>query len=279
MVPFNPQSKTQNPKSAKLIAMCGKGGTGKTALTALLTKHILRRGDRKLLVIDADPAMSLPSALGVEVTKTVSQIRERLIREARSAGKGEKQQMARSLDYMLLEALIETDSFSMLVMGRPDSLGCYCPVNDLLRDGIETIAENFKTVLIDGEAGIEQISRQVIRSVDMPVIVSDLSARGLQTASAIKRLVESHKIIKYKKLGLVINRVRGNGHGDWSNSGESDFLEHARQAGLELLGWIPEDENIARFDMQARPLLELADDSPAFVAVGGIFSRLGIDSM
>jgi CO dehydrogenase maturation factor len=255
-----------DPKlSNRLIAVCGKGGTGKTVLTTLLAKRVLQQGERKLLVIDADPAMSLPSTFGLEATKTVSQVREKLIREARSAGKAEKQRIAYSLDYMLLEALIETETFSMLVMGRPDSLGCYCPVNELLRDGIETLAANFGAVLIDCEAGIEQISRQVIRSVDTPVIVSDVSARGMQTASVIKKVIESHKFANCRKLGLVINRVRGNEH---------DFPEFARRTGLELLGWIPEDENIARFDMEARPLLHLPNDSPAFVAAGHILSRL-----
>jgi CO dehydrogenase maturation factor len=250
----------------RLIAVCGKGGTGKTVLTALLAKHILQQGERRLLVIDADPAMSLPATLGIEAKKTVSQIREKLVREARSASKTEKQHIARSLDYMLLEALIETETFSMLVMGRPDSPGCYCPVNDLLRDGIETLAKNFIVILIDGEAGFEQISRQVIRSVNTPVVVSDLSARGLQTASVIKKVIETQKIISnYRKLGLVVNRVR---------EGELDLPEIARRTAIELSGWIPEDKNIARFDMQSLPLLDLPDDSPAFVAVGRIYQKL-----
>ena len=250
---------------SRLIAVCGKGGSGKTALAALMTKCILRRNQPKLLVIDADPTMNLPSTLGVKAGKTVNEIRERIIREARSAGKVEKQHLARSLDYMLLEALIETEKFNLLVMGRPDSVGCYCPVNSLLRDGIETMAKHFDTILIDGEAGVEQISRQVMRSVDTPIVVSDISARGLQTAALIKNVIESHKIIEYKKMGLVLNRVRG----------EEDALQkYVDSTGLELFGCIPEDENITRFDMEARPLLHLPDDSPAFIAAQRILSRI-----
>ena len=255
---------TDEPKS-RLIAVCGKGGSGKTALVALMTKCILQRDHAKLLVIDADPTMNLPATLGVRAEKTVNEIREKIIRDARTAGKTEKQHLARSLDYMLLEALIEADTFSMLVMGRPDALGCYCPVNALLRDGIKTMAKHFDTILIDGEAGVEQISRQVIRSVDIPIIVSDISARGLQTATLIRNVIESHKIIKYKKMGLVLNRVRGN---------EEGLQEHVERTGLELFGWIPEDENITRFDMEARPLLQLPDDSPACLAAQNILSQL-----
>ncbi|MBW2060728.1 MAG: AAA family ATPase [Deltaproteobacteria bacterium] len=249
----------------RLVAVCGKGGSGKTALVVLITKYLLQISQRRLLVIDADPTMNLAPVLGVEAEKTVNDIREKIIKEARRARAAEQYHLARSLDYMLLEALIETKEFSLLVMGRPDSLGCYCPVNDLLREGIETLTKHFDAILIDGEAGVEQISRQVIRSVDTTIIVSDVSGRGFQTAALIKKVIESHKIIKYKKMGLVLNRVRGD---------DSALQEYIAQTGLELFGCIPEDENIMRFDMQARPLLQVPDDSPAFIAVKQILARL-----
>ncbi len=256
---------TDGKSGKKLIAVCGKGGSGKTALTALLTKHILEGNRQRLLVIDADPTMNLPDALGVEVKRTANDIREKIIEEARSAGKTEKELIARSLDYMLFEALIEADKFTLLVMGRPDSVGCYCPVNALLRDGIETLAADFDIILIDGEAGVEQISRQVMRSVDTPVIVSDASARGLRTAAMIKGVIESQKVIQYRKLGLVLNRVRGS---------EDVLKDNARKAGFDLFGLIPEDENVANFDMESKPLLDLPDNSPAFRAAGEILACL-----
>ncbi len=248
----------------RLYAICGKGGSGKTALAALMTKYFLQHARGKLLLIDADPTMCLPATLGVQAKLTVNDIRERIIREARSAGAKEKQSLARSLDYMLFEALLEADRFSLLVMGRPDSLGCYCPVNDLLREGIKTLAKHFDTILIDGEAGVEQISRQVIRSVDVPVIVSDISARGLRTAALIKQIIENHRIIEYKKMGLALNRVRP----------QDDAAALARGAGLDLFGAVPQDENITAFDMQSRPLLHLPDDSPAFVAVADMLQKM-----
>jgi len=249
----------------RIVAVCGKGGSGKTALTVLMTKHIVESIGKRLLVIDADPTMNLAPVLGIELGKTVSGIREEIIARARSAGATEKEDIARSFDYMLLEALVETDGLSVLAMGRPDSVGCYCPVNDLLRDGIESLAGSFDTVLIDGEAGLEQISRQVMRRVDTPVIVSDTSMRGFQTASLIKNAIESQGGVDYRRIGLVLNRVRGDG---------DRFQRQIDETGLELFGVIPEDELISRFDMEAEPLLGLPDSSQAFRAAVGVFGRI-----
>ncbi len=249
-----------------LIAVCGKGGSGKTALVGLMAKYILAHEKKRLLLIDADPTMNLSMVLGIRPEKTVNDIREKIISEARAAGKTEKENLARSLDYMLFEALIEANRFSFLVMGRPESLGCYCPVNDFLRSGIETLAQNYDTIIIDGEAGVEQISRQVMKSVDMPIIISDISNRGLQTATIIKDVILSHqKTFKYKKMGLVLNRVRGQ---------EAELEQYIVKTGLDLFGYIPEDQNVTRFDLNARPLLELPDDSPAYLAISQIWARI-----
>ncbi len=252
----------------RVIAVCGKGGSGKTVLVALMIKHIIQGDQKKILVIDADPTMNLPMVLGIKPEKTITDIREKIINEARTYNADDKENLARSLDYMLFEALMETDDFSVLIMGRPESLGCYCPVNDILRSGIETLAEHFDTIIIDGEAGVEQINRQVMRGVDIPIIVSDISSRGLQTASLIKKVIESHnQTINFTKMGLVLNRVRGN---------EGQLEEYVAPTGLDLFGFVPEDENITLFDMQARPLLEIPDNSPAFMAVEKVLHQVDL---
>ena len=250
----------------KLVAICGKGGSGKTALVALMTKYLLEHYAHRLLIIDADPTMNLSPVLGVSPRKTVNDIREQIIKEARKAGNTEKKNLARSLDYMLFEALIEEKHFSLLVMGRPESLGCFCPVNNLLRSGIEALAENYDVIIIDGEAGVEQINRQIMQSVDTLAIVSDISNRGLQTASIIKDVITSHKkIFRYQKLGLILNRVNGK---------EGQLLQYISRTGLELFGFVPEDPYISQFDLEGRPLIELPCESEAYSAISGVWSHI-----
>ena len=245
--------------SKKVIAVCGKGGTGKTAFTAMMHTALLQSGKAgKLLLIDADPAMGLMHALGVGVRRTMGQVREEIIATARRRKEEEKVQLADKLDYMALEALTELDDFALLAMGRTETLGCYCPVNSLLRGTIETLSESFDTILIDGEAGVEQINRQVMRRADTMMIISDATSRGIQTAGLIKELVRGERVMECDKMGLVFNRVHGN----------EDLLRRAAdEMDMEVFGCIPQDEEIAYHDLLGKPLTDLPNTSRALGAV------------
>ena len=134
----------RNERVKRLIAVCGKGGTGKTASIAMMAGALVENPSTgRLLLIDADPAMGLLSALGVEVRRTMGEVREDIIRTSKRGKSEEKAQIADTLDYMLLEALTELPDFSVLAMGRTETLGCFCPVNTLLRGAIETLSESF----------------------------------------------------------------------------------------------------------------------------------------
>jgi len=171
----------------KLLAVCGKGGTGKTASTAMMARALYEsKKAKRLLLIDADPAMGLLSALGLKAQKTMGEVREKIIKTAKKGSKEETARIGDMIDYMVFEALTERDTFALLAMGRTETLGCFCPVNTLLRKAIETLSESFDTILIDGEAGLEQINRQVVRRLDTLMIISDPSSRGIETAEMIK---------------------------------------------------------------------------------------------
>jgi CO dehydrogenase maturation factor len=246
----------------RLVAVSGKGGTGKTAFTAMMTRALLESGRAgRLLLIDADPALGLPGAVGVLVKRTMGQVREEIIRTAKSGTREEKTQIGETLDYMVLEALVETDRFALLAMGRTETLGCFCPVNDLLRGAVETLSKNFDTIIIDGEAGVEQINRQVVRHLDTLIVVSDATTRGLQTAALIKKMVLDDRVIRCDKLGLVFNRVQGS---------EDLLRRSAGEIGLEVFGYIPQDEIIGQYDLVGRPIMELPATSPGLAAVRAI---------
>jgi CO dehydrogenase maturation factor len=243
----------------RLISVCGKGGTGKTVCTAMMTRALVESGRAgKLLVIDADPALGQLSALGTQVARTMGQVREDIIRAAQRGGKEAKTALADKLDYMVLEALSEMDDFALLAMGRTQTLGCYCPVNSLLRSAIETLSGSFDTILIDGEAGLEQINRQVTRELDLLMIISDPSARGIETAAVMKKMVAEEKVIRCKRMGIVFNRVTGH---------EELLRQAAAEIGVEVLGLVPQDDGIAANDLVGKPIAALPSASPAPTAV------------
>jgi len=255
------------PGDRRIVAVCGKGGAGKTAFISLATKVLLEEDQTKILLIDADPTMGLPTALGIKVNKTVADIREEIIQTARSGDREEKSQLAHMIDYMLLEALAEGKGFGLLSMGRQESSGCFCPVNDLLREAIGPLSQSFDLTLIDGEAGLEQLNRRVMRSVDSLVIVTDPTNRGLMTTRFIKDMVERQKVLSCQRLGVIVNRIK---------SQDEPIIQAVRELGLELLGTIPDDENIAQYDSLSRPLIELSDRTPSVRAVRGILKNLGL---
>jgi len=251
-----------------IYAVCGKGGVGKTAFTALFAKALLDSGNAgKLLVIDADPALGLANALAVRPEKTIGQLRESIIETARRGGEAEKDEIARMLDYLVMESLVETDGFALMAMGRSETLGCYCPVNDILRDAITMLSRKFDTILIDGEAGLEQINRQVLREIDCLVILTDPSARGLQTVGILKEMVEKRDVAACKEAGVVFNRVRGD---------EAFLAQAAAKIGIGVFGFVPEDPEVGRYDMAGKSLAELPPESEAAAAVRAIAERLSV---
>lgn len=248
----------------RVIAICGKGGVGKTAFSAMATHALMHREDAgRLLVIDADPAFGLAFALGLPTEPNIATVREALLSAARSGNEEVEREIARELDYMVFESLIETDGFAFLSMGRSRDLGCYCSVNDLLRDAVELLVEEFDTILIDGEAGLEQINRQVVASIDDLIIVSDGSLRGMKTVSSVVELAHEHDLVPQDHIHLVINR----------QDPQSDV--HFEPDNIpNLLGAIPADSELASYDRSGEPLTKLPHDNAASHAVWHIIDHL-----
>ena len=195
-------------RKTKTIALCGKGGVGKTSVSALMVKSLAKRNDLKILAIDADPAVGLCTSLGLSIKKTVDDIRNDLIHSIKLGDSKNKEATLAMLDYELFDALTEHQNVGLLAIGRPESEGCFCRVNALLKDIIQDLAKSFDVVLIDGEAGVEQINRRVMKTVDHLITISDTSAKGLNVVKTIKHLAENNKAVNYKSMGLILNRVR-----------------------------------------------------------------------
>ncbi len=246
-----------------LIALCGKGGVGKTSISAAIVKILSSNPANKVLAIDADPAVGLSTALGITVSKTVDDIRNELIRRVQSGKSTDKAEMLSMLDYELFSALEEHKNIAFLAIGRPEKEGCYCQVNHILKDFIASMVDNFDYVVIDGEAGIEQVNRRVMEKVTHLILVSDVSAKGINVVKTIKDV--SDDAIDYEKTGLILNRLRG----------KAEFEKLVIPPELNCLGWIPEDDTIRSFDIDGRSILEI-EDSPAMDAVKNCLSEMGL---
>lgn len=237
-----------------VIALCGKGGVGKTSLSATIVKLLSANPANRVLAIDADPAVGLATALGVRAGKTVDDIRNDLIRRVASGQTVDKAGLIADLDYEMASALAESGNIAFLAIGRPETDGCYCQVNHVLKDLIAGMAENFDFVVIDGEAGIEQVNRRVMERVTHLMLVSDASVKGLNVAATIQQV--SKGMMKYEKAGLIVNRLK--------SPKERDLLRLPPE--LHCLGWVPEDDAVRACDMEGRSILEMAD-FPALAAI------------
>ena len=249
--------------SRRIAAVCGKGGVGKTTFAALLARAIHKRPDVRALFVDADHAAGLAMALGIEVDRTLNDIRKQTIQEIR-AGESDNRDLAAGIDYRLMDILVETDNLAFFALGRPEEEGCYCSVHNLLREAIALLARSFDLTVIDAEAGIEQINRRVMRAVDTLVLVSDISAKGLRVAKTIRDVAQKTAATDFSS-GLVVSRARD----------ENEARAAAAACDLPLLGWIPEDDTVRQFDAAERSFLKIPA-CPAGEAVERVAAALGL---
>lgn len=249
-----------NASKPVVIALCGKGGVGKTSIAALLVKHLTDNPAHRVLAIDADPAIGLAMALGFPVNKSVDQIRNELIRQLESKETSDLSALSAQLDYELLDTVQEKQNLAFLAIGRPEKAGCYCRINAVLRDLIRTLSHNFDYVIIDGEAGVEQVNRRVMDAVTHLVLVSDDSRKGIQVAETIASLADQS--LQYRFMGLLFNRLN-----------EADVQQLQQTCSLNVMGWLPEDDDIKQFDREGRTFLQMKT-SPATEQINIIVKRL-----
>ncbi|MEA1959606.1 MAG: AAA family ATPase [Chloroflexota bacterium] len=245
------------------IAIAGKGGTGKTSISAMLIKLLSERGS--VLAIDADPASNLHMALGLPLEDTIGGVREGML--DRKAVESTGIPKPDYLDMKIREAVVESQNIDLLAMGRPEGPGCYCAANNWIRRTIDRIADNYDYVVIDNEAGMEHISRQTTRDVDVLILASDPSIRGITTAARTSELIGEMRT-HVERIVLVVNRLR---------DGLPPAIERAiADAGMELIAAIPEDGAVGDLDTEGRPLIDMPQDSPMRRGVNDIARKLNL---
>jgi len=236
---------------SQMIAISGKGGVGKTTLSALIIKQLIATGKKPVLAIDADPNSCLDMALGVTVTQSVGTAREEVRDRTQAGNTGiSKTEM---LQMKIAESLVESEGFDLISMGRPEGAGCYCYANSVLKTVIKELSNQYPYVVLDNEAGLENLSRRIVADVDVLVLVSDASNAGIRTLERLHALALEMKL-KYSKLVLVINRTR-------SEEPPEAALEAVATTGADALYCLPYDVEIAEFAESSRPFLEISKDN------------------
>ncbi len=240
-----------------VIAVAGKGGTGKTTVAGLIVRALRKAGRTPVLAVDADPNANLDAALGMRPAKTIADVLDvtRGMRDVPS-------NMSRItyLSYQLEDCLAEGAGVDLILMGRPEGAGCYCAANHLLREHLDRLMGSYPYVVTDNEAGMEHLSRRTTRDVSLLFIVSDPSLAGLKAARRIQELV-GELTLPVRDMVLVVNRA-------------SELPQAATRVlggdGLRVAGVVPDDPLVAAFELEGRPMVDLPDDAPAARAVTGI---------
>jgi CO dehydrogenase maturation factor len=240
------------------IAVSGKGGTGKTTISSLLIRSFIAMGETPVLAVDADPNANLHEALGIIVRETMGSMREEAFTRMIPPGMNRHDYVR----YRFRQALVESEGFDLIAMGRPEGSGCYCFANDLLSECMDELERDYHFIVIDTEAGMEHIARGTIGKPDLLLIVSDPGARGLRTIARIREIA-TQLGLENEKMRVVFNRYR-------SGTAPVDI-------GVERpIAVIPEDTAIETADLTATPVSRISPKSPARVTVQELAEKIRI---
>ncbi len=244
----------------KIIAMAGKGGTGKTTIAALIVRLIKEKKLGSVLAIDADPNSNLAEVLGVKATDNIGKILDDICSNPEKVPAGMPKE--RFIQQQVQLAIQEEDGFDILTMGKPEGPGCYCYVNNVLRAIMTTLIKDYDYIIIDNEAGLEHLSRRTTRSADRLIVVSDASSVSLKSA---KRIIDLVKELKFevKKSLLLVNRLNKN-----------IDREKIKETGLDYLGNLPTDPQVEELSSEGRSIFELNPKAQALTALNSLGEQI-----
>ena len=252
----------------RTIAVAGKGGVGKTTTCGMIIDYLCKKQNGPVLVVDADANSNLNEVLGVEVDTSLGQIREEMAQAELKGTIPAGMTKADYADFKFASALIEDDDFDMLVMGRTQGKGCYCYVNGVLKTQVDKYAQNYSYIVMDNEAGMEHIARGTLPHVDVMLLVSDCSRRGVQAVARIADMVKDMNL-NPGKMGVIINRAP-------DGVLDQGVMDEINKHGLTLFGVLPHDEAVYRCDCAGEPSSKLPDSDPMKEKLKEVMKDIGI---
>ena len=251
-------------RQTKILAVAGKGGVGKTSISSAFVRLLTEAyPDARILAIDADPAVGLSTALGVEVRETLDDIRKSIVASVEDGAPREAIELLSEARYRIFDTMVEQQKFSFLAIGRPESAGCYCKVNAYLKEVINLLSHDFDYVIIDGEAGSEQINRRVMEKVTHLILITDPSRKGTQVIDTIKKVAD--ELVMYDRCGAIVNRI-----------GDVEMIPYIRIEGTEVLSYIGSDNKHAANDIQGLSVFDLPADAPVIAGAREALQKLEI---
>lgn len=251
-------------RDTKIIAVAGKGGVGKTSISSAFVRLLTEaHPTARILAIDADPAVGLSTALGVEVHETLDDIRKGIVASVEGGAPREAIELLSEARYRIFDTMVEEQAFSFLAIGRPESAGCYCKVNAYLKEVINLLSRDFDYVVIDGEAGVEQINRRVMEKVTHLVLITDPSRKGTQVIDTIRRVAD--ELVMYDRCGAIVNRIT-----------DESMIPYIHIEGTQVLSYIKADTAHAANDIQGRSVFDLPADSPIMAGAREALTKLEI---
>jgi len=246
-----------------VIAVAGKGGTGKTTIASLAVRYLLQKGETPVLVVDADPNSNMGQTLGIDVPMTVGSIREQGFAGERDIPAGMTKDQF--VEYKMNEALAEGEGFDLLTMGRPEGAGCYCFANNLIRRFMDALAGDYRHTIMDNEAGLEHLSRRTTRKTDVLLVISDAGMRGLTAARRVLDLADEMKLDVGERM-FVLNRA--------TPESASALEPEIERLQLPLTAILPEDPGLFEAELAGLSLLGLPEDSSYVGAADPLFDKI-----
>ena len=251
----------------RILVTMGRGGTGKTSFVALMAKYFIENGETPLLLVDSDPDQNLGEMVGVDLhehgKKTISELLIETFLEQGGTLVGVPPS-ERIESRIWAHGMYEGENFDFIAVGTKWIEGCYCLPDAALKGALESLTKNYRYVLVDSPAGLEHLNRRITSKVDDIFDVIDPSKKSFDHVQRAYRVAKEVKI-EFKNL-YVVGGFRF----------PENLEDQAKNAlPFRFLGRISYDENVEEYVLSGKSLLELPQDSSAYVSVKSLMGRAG----